>query len=241
MNGNRSARTALAVAAVIAALLVVFVSAGAESSVDVGRGWTPGQDAPPPQPDEQTAPERQDTENESPYGVQVASAIGLLVVLLVAGALALFGLVALVLGVHRVRAKRDRVRTSGHPEDADDGDDDRIAGVMHKAVVSALTRLDARRGGDPGDAVVEAWLALEDAAADVGARREAHQTPTEFTASVLGRLDVDADALDRLCRVYHRARFSGHPVTEADARTASDALTRVVTDLDASRTPATAR
>jgi hypothetical protein len=77
--------------------------------------------------------------------------------------------------------------------------------------------------------VVQAWLVLEEAAANSGHPRRPHQTPTEFTEAVLAALEVDADALAVLRRVYQRARFSTHPVTEDDVHTARDAL-RVVID-----------
>ena len=72
------------------------------------------------------------------------------------------------------------------------------------------------RGGclnDPGDAVIAAWLSLEDAAAESGVRRHPAQTPTEFTLAILRSTRADADATRELLALYHLARFSTHPVT----------------------------
>lgn len=71
----------------------------------------------------------------------------------------------------------------------------------------------------PRDAVIAAWLALEEAAP-----RMPHQTPTEFTDD----LHVDASVLKDL---YQRARFGNQKVTEQDVETAKQELGRIVREL----------
>ena len=61
---------------------------------------------------------------------------------------------------------------------------------------------------DPTDAVLAAWVALEDAAARSGVPRRPADTPTELTSRVLAATEADEDAVTTLLALYHRARFS---------------------------------
>ena len=72
---------------------------------------------------------------------------------------------------------------------------------------------------DPTDAIIAAWLALEEAAATSGVRRKPSQTPTEFTLGVIEGTGVDAEPVRGLLRLYHRARFSvvGSPADDLAA------------------------
>jgi hypothetical protein len=76
--------------------------------------------------------------------------------------------------------------------------------------------------------VIAAWVHLEQAAAASGTEREAHQTPSEFTETVLAEHEADSVALHELKAVYQRARF-GEPgqVSSADAEAARAALERI--------------
>ncbi|WP_157720231.1 DUF4129 domain-containing protein [Friedmanniella luteola] len=74
---------------------------------------------------------------------------------------------------------------------------------------------------DPTDAVLAAWVALEDAAARSGVPRRPADTPTELTSRVLAATEADADAVTTLLGLYHRARFSAAgvgPAAVAEAR-----------------------
>ncbi|MEX0705119.1 MAG: DUF4129 domain-containing protein [Nitriliruptoraceae bacterium] len=97
--------------------------------------------------------------------------------------------------------------------------------VLRRGVEAAQRHLAAAAG--PTDAVVSAWLALEEAAATSGVRRRPAQTPTEFTVGVLERTRADADATTELLALYHRARFSRAAVGPADVASASDCFTRI--------------
>jgi len=80
---------------------------------------------------------------------------------------------------------------------------------------------------EPRDAVERAWLGLEEGAADSGVRRLPAETPAEFAARVVARVDADRDAAARLLSLYLRARFGNAPVTAEDvagARSAVEAL-----------------
>lgn len=81
---------------------------------------------------------------------------------------------------------------------------------LQAGALDALDLLD--RIADPKDAVVRSWLALELAAERSGAPRDPAATPTEFTAAVLLSTNADPTAVRRLLGLYHRARFSSHPI-----------------------------
>lgn len=85
----------------------------------------------------------------------------------------------------------------------------------------------------PADAVIAAWLALEDAAAASGTARAPSQTPTEFTKAVLDRTDADPEAATDLLALYQSARFSGHPISASEVARAQRCLTRIAASWDA--------
>jgi hypothetical protein len=94
--------------------------------------------------------------------------------------------------------------------------------VLLRGVEAA--RLSLASIAEPTDAVIAAWLSLEDAAAESGVRRHPAQTPTEFTLAILTATRADADATRELLALYHLARFSTHPVTPEHVERASRCL-----------------
>jgi Domain of unknown function (DUF4129) len=70
--------------------------------------------------------------------------------------------------------------------------------------------------GEPKDAIIRSWMALEDAAARAGAARRPADSPTEFTLTVLSATEADPDAVDGLLHLYHLARFSRHEIGMAE-------------------------
>jgi hypothetical protein len=97
--------------------------------------------------------------------------------------------------------------------------------VIEAGVEAARASLESYQ--EPSDAILAAWLELEDAARDSGLERTPAQTPAEFTVAVLARTGADPEATTELLELYHRARFSSHPTTHADVRRASDCLVRI--------------
>jgi Domain of unknown function (DUF4129) len=77
---------------------------------------------------------------------------------------------------------------------------------------------------DPNNAIVAAWLALEEAASSSGVHREPAQTPTEFTVAVLADTAADPQATSDLLHLYHRARFSSAGVGAAEVTQAVNCL-----------------
>ncbi len=147
--------------------------------------------------------------------------IGFFVLLLVALA---------VLGAYLARAAR-RWMNANRPPDVDRSDPgdvllgdiaDLVRPALAEGVEAAGDALDRRV--PPGDAVIAAWVALEDAAEGSGVVREAAQTATEFTLELLDATQADADASRALLGLYLAARFSEHEITPDDVTRARGAL-----------------
>jgi hypothetical protein len=80
------------------------------------------------------------------------------------------------------------------------------------------------REREPRDAIVRAWIGLQEAAEDSGMSRRPAETPTEFTSRVFSSVHADRSAADTLLAVYLRVRFGTHPATAEDVRVARDAV-----------------
>jgi hypothetical protein len=108
------------------------------------------------------------------------------VVVIVAGAVALA--VALFVSALVLRGLWSWLRDRGGPRRRPEpsgpmviADDEPELPVLRRGALEAQRHL--VEIGRPIDAVVAAWLALEEAAASSGVRRSPAQTPTEFTAT----------------------------------------------------------
>jgi hypothetical protein len=174
--------------------------------------------------------------------LQTILGLGASTIFVVALVLFLFGLAmaAVLLGAIRWRRRIRLARRLSHGDATVEGEGDgELTLSLLRGTRSALALLRQRAGGPPADAVQEAWLALERAAAEHGTTRRPEQTATEFTTSVLAAHSVDPAALATLRGLYQRARF-GEPdtVTEADATAAIGALDRIAVTLAGDRAEA---
>jgi hypothetical protein len=165
-----------------------------------------------------------------PLGARAGSSLDLTWLLVVVGALGVAAVVALVLVLLRRLGSRrppasslpvDGLTVAAGPVDAEPSVEVGVA-AMRRGLRRALDVLDDGRA--PSDAITEAWLGLQEAAEDAGFRRGAAETPTEFTARILRRLDVDPDALETLRRLYATVRFGGVVASPSDVDLARRAL-----------------
>ena len=222
MRGSRLAT----VCALAGLLLLAVVVARGTSAVptaprDIGIEWQAptrtdtGADVDTPEPPADMA-----QFTDEPDQARTGSLVIVLVLILLAVLIMLAGVVR----------NRRRTRVWAGIVDTDEGLDTSLPTRLRDAVARAGAGLAAseRAGGPPGDAVVAAWLTLEQAAAREGTGRAPHQTPTEFTAVLLGEYTSDETALAELRGLYQRARFGTAPLTDDDVRRAREALDRVL-------------
>jgi len=98
--------------------------------------------------------------------------------------------------------------------------------ALRTGISLALQVLDEQR--DPADAIVRAWLGLQETAEESGIVRQQAETPTEFTSRILSRASADDRAIRTLLRLYLRTRFGDHPVTAEDVAAVRSALEELV-------------
>ena len=204
-----------------AAIVVLSTAAGGRPTVTSpfggGAAEGPPQSA-PPAPTAFATPPAGDPPVPSVSGVvQTVLIVLVSVVALVVAAL----LIRLLVSAIRDRRRRVRLRgasvldAAAEPASAD-------APTVLRGIAAALGALDDDR--EPGDAVVRAWLGLQQAAEDAGLARSPAETPTEFTGRVLSRTGADRAALGTLLGLYLRARFGDDPISAEDAAAARQAL-----------------
>ncbi|MEO6996506.1 MAG: DUF4129 domain-containing protein [Terracoccus sp.] len=104
--------------------------------------------------------------------------------------------------------------------------------VPDELLGGAQKRLELLETGEPRNAIVAAWLDLEQAAGETGLPRERAETSTEYTARVIGAWEVDPARLGDLAGLYREARFSVHPLDEGHRRRAIDDLAVLHADLE---------
>uniref|UniRef100_UPI0033655E49 DUF4129 domain-containing protein n=1 Tax=Intrasporangium sp. TaxID=1925024 RepID=UPI0033655E49 len=103
--------------------------------------------------------------------------------------------------------------------------------VPEEVLAGADHGLEALERGAPRNAIVAAWVALEDAAGAAGLPRHPAETSTEYVVRVLRVWDVDPRSLAELAGLYREARFSTHPLAEDHRRRAVTALATIRNDL----------
>jgi hypothetical protein len=103
--------------------------------------------------------------------------------------------------------------------------DEPVAPVVARGIERALQMLDDVR--EPSDAIVRAWLGLQEAAEASGAARRASETPGEYTTRIVTRFGTDHDAALTLLSLYQGVRFGGHPVDGATIELARSCLARL--------------
>lgn len=149
-------------------------------------------------------------------------------------ALSLLGAALLVLALWVALRMRALVRPA--PTLADTAEEGELT-TEQAAAALGVARARLSTVVDAHDAVIAAWLALERAIAEAGVRRAPSQTTLEFVVAVLGTLDLDRPALDRLAHLCRRALFDPAPLREADREEAFAALDRLTADLDGGAVP----
>lgn len=96
-----------------------------------------------------------------------------------------------------------------------------LAGV--DAGLAGLDATDSRR------AVIDCWVRLEQAVAELGVARRPEETATDLAVRTLADHRVPDPAVHRLLALYHEARYSAHPIEPGDLDAARSSLGEVRT------------
>jgi hypothetical protein len=99
------------------------------------------------------------------------------------------------------------------------------APMIRRGIHGALREIDER--SIPGDAIIAAWVGLEESAADAGLTRGVSETPSEFALRIITTRSGISDAARELLRLYERVRFGGHVADEGDRDCARRALEQI--------------
>ncbi|REJ04588.1 DUF4129 domain-containing protein [Microbacterium bovistercoris] len=111
-----------------------------------------------------------------------------------------------------------RVAGAAEPAQAD-------AQVIRRGIAAAIRVIGESRY--PGDAIIAAWVGLEQTAADSGVTRGESETPREFTLRIIARRAATEKDVIALVDLYERVRFGGHVADDGDRRTARALLERL--------------
>jgi hypothetical protein len=99
------------------------------------------------------------------------------------------------------------------------------------AVALERTIADLRAEPDPRTAVIAAYAQMERALADVGLERRPEEAPREYLGRVLPDVGAQTASVERLTRLFERAKFSPHAIDMAMKDEAIDALESLRDDL----------
>ncbi len=167
------------------------------------------------------------TPTPQPVNDVLTAVIG--IVLLILGALILIALgIVLVRALIRAWLNRPLAIRSGdevaYELSAHDvpQDEEAAAPVIRRGIEGALRAVDER--AQPTDAIIAAWVGLEESAADAALTRGVSETPSEFTLRIIMRRAGIGSAAQELLELYERVRFGGHVADEDDRTGARSAL-----------------
>jgi hypothetical protein len=139
--------------------------------------------------------------------------------------LALFAVAVMAAAALTVYRRRRQLADLTFAEPAPDADREPLA----EAVAAGEQAL--REQPDPRAAIIGCYAAMERSLADAGSPAQAADTPAEVLARATAGGLVRSRWAGTLTGLFRQARYSSHPMTEADRSTALDALAQVRADL----------
>jgi len=156
-------------------------------------------------------------------------------VTVVATLLAAVLMLAVLLTAMRWLLTRDWRRKQRDPDPDEVAFDplDAPALLAEKLAAGARGQREALATGSPRNAIVACWHSFEELAEGAGVHRQSWETSSEFTMRVLDTLSADGAAVLRLAELYRDARHSEHDITEANRRSAAEALEAIHRSLGA--------
>ena len=140
----------------------------------------------------------------------------------------LLGLIALALALTML-SKRRRARARRVRNLPAEGVTAAAQAAVHGALVSTIDAM--LSDADPRTAIIGAYARLTEDLSQRGLGRHDYEGPMEHLRRVLTRVRVQPEPLRRLIRLFALARFSTHPLTQADREQALAALRAVAQDI----------
>lgn len=205
-----------------AACLALVVAVGMqEPAASVGLRWTPG----PPTP--LFKPIRFESDEVFDLAFSLRAGDGWPV--WITWTLATLAAVAVALAIRtwlHVRRRRSLGFTAARAGAAAAVSTEADARILQTGLIAAIEILDVER--DAGNAIVQAWQGLQDAAAAAGVHRRPAETASEFTARILYRSRGSAAPIAVLLSLYQRVRFGEHAPTASEIADARHALAHLV-------------
>ena len=216
---------ALAIVVLVSVLLMAVASLqGMPRFGDIGLGRRMPNTADTPGPQASGMPTPQELP-ENPVLATIASAITILLAL---AGLALLGWL-LWRAIRSLWSTRPLSRRAGgavgHGQSVMAADEAVDAEAIRDAAAEAQEAIDTRL--DPADAIIAAWVRLEEASACSGGARGTAETPGEFTVRILSRRPGIDRELGTLLGLYESVRFGGWAADESARSTARRCLTAV--------------
>ncbi|MGM7665470.1 DUF4129 domain-containing protein [Microbacterium sp. A93] len=213
--------------AVVGLFLIVMIAASVQGIPDINPPVLEPREIPPVEASTEPMPTGIPTPLPESNSDVIGAIIGVIFfVLASAAALAIIVLVVRAL----MRAWRDRpmrIRDGSDvgidlQEQALPDEPDVAAPVIRRGIQGALRLIDER--AVPTDAIIAAWVGLEESAADAGTARGMSETPSEFALRIITRREGISDAARELLRLYENVRFGDLAADEGDRDRARAAL-----------------
>lgn len=103
--------------------------------------------------------------------------------------------------------------------------------ALTEAIAISLTELE--KEPDPRRAIIASYLAFQELMRQEGWAKPPHYTSEEYLIEVLNRFPLPEPAVQTLTRMFQKARFSPHPVTEAEKKLTIECLVQLQQSLTA--------
>ncbi len=179
----------------------------------------------PPEGTAISQPEQDDNENlddknrddKSDIAPWLGTLFKVMLFVLLAAALA-----AAVRGIVRARQARRAAPPIAAPPEFPPTESDIDGEAAADSFAASAQRL--RDHPDPRQAIILAYASLLDGLAQAGCARRMHEAPEEHLRRAMGELRVPPQPLEAVTQLFLLARFSTHPLAEADRDTARAAL-----------------
>lgn len=140
-----------------------------------------------------------------------------------------FGVALLVLARLRLVRRRRHISRRSGPRASLAAGDELLLDEDEPGLTDAIDEVTRIIGeGSPRNAIVAAWVRLEQAVESERFPHRPEETPSELVERVLASYALDDAAIRRLAALYREARFSTHPVTEDHRREAAECLRRLL-------------